>query len=115
RRGHIVAVPMARSADAVTATLGILRAGCAYLPLDVRQPGARTRQLIEQTGAQAAVVDTAEMAELMAGLVPALRLDQLLTPDALSLPGGQPLQVTAEDPACVICTSGSTGMPKAVV
>ncbi len=28
---------------------------------------------------------------------------------------GRPVAVTEQDPACVICTSGSTGQPKAVI
>jgi amino acid adenylation domain-containing protein len=120
-RGDIVAIPMARSADSVTAALGALRAGCAYLPLDVSLPPARMRMLIEQCRPRAAIagaVDDAGAAEIagsIADLVPVHRIDQLLTREAAGEPGPLPVAVTEQDPACVICTSGSTGQPKAVI
>lgn len=114
-RGDIVAIPMTRSASVVIAALGALRAGCAYLPLDVSQPAARTRMLIEQCRPRAAIADAADIAGSIAGLAPVLMVDQLLTPDVPGAPGEGPVAVTEQDPACVICTSGSTGQPKAVV
>lgn len=110
-RGDVVAIPMARSANAVIAALGALRAGCAYLPLDIGQPAARTRMLIEQCRPAAVIADEAAIAGPIAGLAPLLMVDQL--PE-----GGhceEAVAVTGRDPACVICTSGSTGQPKAVV
>jgi amino acid adenylation domain-containing protein len=114
-RGDIVAIPMARSAKAVIAALGALRAGCAYLPLDVSQPAARTRMLIEQCKPRAAIADAAGIAGSIADLAPVLMVDQLLTPDVPGTRDEGPMAVTEQDPACVICTSGSTGQPKAVV
>lgn len=113
-RGDVVAIPMARSASAVIAALGTLRAGCAYLPLDVSQPAARTRMMIERCRPQAVIADAADVAESVADLAPVLMAGQLLTPDP-GAPGEGPVAVTEQDPACVICTSGSTGQPKAVV
>lgn len=114
-RGDIVAIPMARSASAVIAALGALRAGCAYLPLDVSQPAARTRMLIEQCQPRAAIADAADIAGSIADLTPVLMVDQPLTPPLRGAPGEGPVAVTEQDPACVICTSGSTGQPKSVV
>ena len=114
-RGDIVAIPMTRSASSVTAILGALRAGCAYLPLDVNLPPARMRMLIEQCRPAAAIADAAEIAESIAGLVPVLMVDGLLAQDASGGLDERPVAVTEQDPACVICTSGSTGQPKAVI
>ncbi|HET9898347.1 MAG TPA: amino acid adenylation domain-containing protein [Streptosporangiaceae bacterium] len=114
-RGDIVAIPMARGANAVLAALGALRAGCAYLALDVNLPLARTRMLIEQCRPRAAITDTAAGAESLADLVPVFGIDRLQAPGAPGERPDRPVAVTKLDPACVICTSGSTGQPKAVV
>ncbi len=114
-RGDIVALPMARSANAVTAALGALRAGCAYLPLDVSQPAARTRMLIEQCRPRAAITDTADLAGPIADLVPVLSMGELLASGAAGGQDERPVAVTPQDTACVIGTSGSTGRPKAVL
>ncbi len=112
-RGDIVAIPMARSTDEVTAVLGVLRAGCAYLPLDVSLPVARMRMLVEQCRPRAAIASTAGEAGSIADLVPVLGMDELLAASGGLADG--PVAVTEQDPAVVICTSGSTGQPKAVV
>ncbi len=111
-RGTVVAVAMERGSDAVTAFLGVLYAGCAYLPVDVRQPDERTRTVVREA-AQAALVPDAAAAGPMADLVPVLALDALLLRDTTG--PAEPVRVTGEDVAYVMSTSGSTGTPKAVV
>ncbi len=111
-RGTVVAVAMERGADSVTACLGALYAGCAYLPIDVRQPAERTRTVV-RAAAQAALVADDAAAGPVADLVPVLALDALLRRDAAAL--AEPVPVTGEDVAYVMSTSGSTGTPKAVV
>ena len=41
RPGALVAVGMARSAELIGAVLGVLKAGCAFLPLDISWPALR--------------------------------------------------------------------------
>ena len=46
--GGLVAVPTERTAGTVCAILGILQAGCAYLPVDTTDTTGRTKQILAQ-------------------------------------------------------------------
>jgi amino acid adenylation domain-containing protein len=113
RRGDVVAVAMDRGADMVTAFLGILYSGCAYLPVDVRQPAERTRSVAEAAARAALVVD-GQRAEVLADLMPVLWLRALLRQAAPTGPAADPVRLTGEDVAYVMSTSGSSGVPKTV-
>ncbi|WP_327179513.1 non-ribosomal peptide synthetase [Streptomyces sp. NBC_01335] len=117
--GGIVAVALPRSVELIVTLYAALKAGAAYIPLDVDHPAARV----------AAVLDDARPAVLLttgsytpATAVARLDLDAPGTLRALeALPGDTVTDdergraVRAEDPAYVIHTSGSTGTPKGVV
>ncbi|MEU6062572.1 amino acid adenylation domain-containing protein [Streptomyces sp. NPDC047097] len=115
----VVALALPRSADSVVAAFAVLRAGGAYLPLDLDHPAERLEFML--TDAAPVVVLTAGTAT---GKVPVpagvttLELDAPATAERLAafdtaegpaLPSPAPA-----DLAYVIYTSGSTGRPKAV-
>ncbi|RZU53337.1 amino acid adenylation domain-containing protein [Krasilnikovia cinnamomea] len=92
--GDLVAVLTERGWRQVVATLAVLYAGGAYLPLDPDWPQERRDRLVAESGACL-----------------------VLGPDLDVSPGGPalvPVSVTATDLAYVIYTSGSTGRPKGV-
>ncbi|WP_330301228.1 amino acid adenylation domain-containing protein [Streptomyces sp. NBC_00503] len=109
--GAMVGVALERDADLVVTLLGVLKAGCAYVPMDLRYPAERLRYTVENAGVTV-VVGTADGFPEQAGV-------RVVTPDALrALADGTVLEARAEDgssPAYVIYTSGSTGRPKGVV
>lgn len=107
--GALVGVCMRRSASLVATLLGVLRAGCAYVPLDPDYPRERVRYMLDHAQAAAVIVDDEAAEELCAGVPVRIRLDAL---DGHRVePAASP---TAEDLAYVIYTSGSTGTPKGV-
>ncbi|MGC4928833.1 amino acid adenylation domain-containing protein [Streptomyces sp. DT117] len=132
---RVVAIAMPKSARSVLAVLAVLKAGAAYLPLDLGYPPDRLRYLIGDarpdlvltTGEGAAV-----MAEAGAGKVLCLdgpgpdagNVTELLDPEAELTAGLSGATLTDADriaplrpanAAYLIYTSGSTGRPKGVV
>ncbi|MEG3190836.1 amino acid adenylation domain-containing protein [Lysobacter sp. D1-1-M9] len=107
--GSLVGVCMGRTWELVATLLGVLRAGCAYVPLDPEYPRERVRYMLEHARAAAVIVDGQKPAELCAGAPELVRLDAVSerTPDTMAGP-------SARDLAYVIYTSGSTGHPKGV-
>ena len=107
-----VAIAMDRSVMTVAAMIGVWRAGCAYVPLDMTMPPARLRQILDGADIAAILTDGASRAVLEPGAHRVLDLETLLAPRddaAVTLPN-----VSEADPAYVIFTSGSTGQPKGV-
>ncbi|MGA5129867.1 amino acid adenylation domain-containing protein [Streptomyces olivoreticuli] len=111
--GSPVGVCGSRSLEALVALLGILKVGCAYVPLDEDLPPARLRAMAEDAGLRAAVVLPGS-----AGRVRGLRVRVDLDAVDGTVPAGSaPIRVTtasAADCAYVVFTSGSSGRPKPV-
>ncbi|GAA1737698.1 amino acid adenylation domain-containing protein [Luedemannella helvata] len=101
-----VAVALERSTDLIVALLGVLRAGAAYVPLDLDYPSARLALMAAHSGASV-LLTRSEVADRCAYL----GLDAVCV-DAL--PPAPVAGDRAGDLAYVVFTSGSTGTPKAV-
>ncbi|MFI2076647.1 amino acid adenylation domain-containing protein [Streptomyces triculaminicus] len=106
-----VAVAVPRSADLVVALHAVVKAGAAYLPVDLGQPPRRTEAVLADAAPALLLTTTEAAGHLPPTAVPVLALD---TPDA-GLPAHPPATaLTPGHPAYVIFTSGSTGRPKGV-
>ncbi|MFW6724404.1 amino acid adenylation domain-containing protein [Streptomyces sp. MAR4 CNY-716] len=106
--GALVGVCLGRTWELVATLLGVLRAGCAYVPMDPAYPAERVRYMIGHSRAASVVVD-AGTAGLCSAAPDRVRLDAV--PDR---PAVSPPTCSAGDLAYVIYTSGSTGKPKGV-
>ena len=98
--------------------LGVLYAGCHYIPLDADTPAYRLNLIVEAASAKLLITDGNEPKSVKE-TVPS---DQLTTIDDYStgeidsgLLAHRRAQTIDTDPACIIFTSGSTGTPKGVV
>ena len=115
--GARVGVCIERSVEEVVATVGILMAGCAYVPLDPSHPPERLAALLADADAAAVVTVEASqlaLARARAGSArPVIVLDDIQADDLAVAPELAPTRGGA-DLAYVMYTSGSTGTPKGV-
>jgi amino acid adenylation domain-containing protein len=110
----MVALYMERSASAVIALLGALKAGAAYLPLDESFPSERVGRILEDASVAVVLTESRLIASLPASWAQAICLDSDW-PQIASQPVSKPDETaTARNLAYVIYTSGSTGNPKGV-
>jgi amino acid adenylation domain-containing protein len=106
RRGA-VAVRMPRQVGMLTALLGILKAGCHYVPIATDEPDSRMRVMLDVVRPVCCVATPG--LEPHADGVPVVRVPETASGQTHALP-----LVGTADPVYAIFTSGSTGTPKAV-
>ncbi|MEM7049900.1 MAG: amino acid adenylation domain-containing protein [Acidobacteriota bacterium] len=112
--GDRVGVAVARSPRLLVALLGVLRAGAAYVPLDLAFPAQRLSYMIEDAGLRLVLSEAARADDLPPHRVPVLDLAEAASGDPVA-DAPRPRPLAGEDTAYVIYTSGSTGRPKGVV
>ena len=108
--GDAVSVIIPRSEWMAIASLGILKAGCAYQPLDPSYPKERLNFMVQDAAAKLLIAD-----ESLRDLVDEYQGDVLLTKELLSLPALTTevnTPISPSDRFILLYTSGSTGVPK---
>ncbi|GGR42137.1 amino acid adenylation domain-containing protein [Streptomyces netropsis] len=110
--GDLVGVALDRTAELIVTLLGVLKAGCVYVPMDIRYPEERLRYTVGNAGTRIVIgsADTFPAIEDVRVAAPA-DLIALAARTSDELP---PLAENAAAAAYVIYTSGSTGRPKGV-
>lgn len=110
-RETLVGLCMPRSAAAVTAMLGVLRAGGAFVPLSPDAPAERNRAIAREAGLRHIIADV-DAGGAFAGLpLRVWRIEELT-----ATPGRAPdAAIAPEQLAYCYYTSGSTGRPKGVM
>jgi amino acid adenylation domain-containing protein len=111
--GTLVGVGLERGIELVSALLGVVYSGAAYVPLDPSYPRDRLARMGEDARLRLVVSRAAELQHLGAALAEGVQVVHVDTPlppaaDALDFE----LIGTPDDPAYTIFTSGSTGRPK---
>ncbi len=108
-----VAIVSDRSAHAIAAILGVMKAGAAYVPIDGTMPMARVRSLIEKADVKAILTERAFRRTLP-------RIGELVVidgdrPELIGPPEAIAESELRDRLAYVIFTSGSTGEAKGVM
>ncbi|NMF62567.1 non-ribosomal peptide synthetase (plasmid) [Brasilonema octagenarum UFV-E1] len=110
---QLVAIVMEKGWEQVVATLGILAAGAAYVPIDPDLPSERLSYLLKQTKVQW-VITQSKLDTSLEWPENVLRLSVDILEPPNSCEPLEPVQQVS-DLAYVIFTSGSTGLPKGVM
>ncbi len=105
----IVAVLIPRCEWMAIASLGIIKAGCAFQPLDPSYPKERLNFMMQDTGTRLLIAD-----EELRPIVDEYHGDVILTKDLMLLPKTDVklVEPKPESLFTLIYTSGSTGVPK---
>ena len=118
RRGYghePVALLFAQDITVVGAMLGVLKAGKFYVPLDPSHPQNRLVSLLENSQAGLIVTNTRQLSlaqSLAHGALDVIDTDAL---EGRASPANLGLSLAADDMACLLYTSGSTGQPKGLL
>ena len=105
----VVAILIPRCEWMAIASLGVLKAGCAFQPLDPSYPKERLNFMVQDTKARLLIAD-----EDLLPIMDEYKGDVLLTKDLKDLKDFKDLKVTPKPDSLftLIYTSGSTGVPK---
>ena len=106
----VVSILIPRSEWMVVASIGVLKAGCAYQPLDASYPKERLNFMMQDAGAKLLIAD-----EELRPIVDEYQGRVLLTKDIEALPAAEvPVKanITPSSLFIMLYTSGSTGTPK---
>jgi amino acid adenylation domain-containing protein len=121
RRDEVVVLFAERGIDLLAAMIAVQRAGAAFLPLDPTMPPARLAQIIQHSGARVVLTTQGCTAALQATLSGLRRIERprvLILEKlhaAISRDSMPAVRRAPSSLACVISTSGSTGVPKAAM
>jgi amino acid adenylation domain-containing protein len=113
---EMVAICFERSVDLIVAIIGILKAGCAYVPLDPKLPKGRLDYILADTGARFLVTQK-KLIDLGLSVLNSVMvaLDDPNSPVRSASDANPRLRPTADNLAYTMYTSGSTGQPKGVM
>ncbi|MEJ1930816.1 amino acid adenylation domain-containing protein, partial [Nostoc sp. NIES-2111] len=112
---QLIGICVERSLEMIVGILGILKAGCAYLPLDPSYPSERIAYMMADAGVLLLLSQDKLLAKIPAYTGKTICLDTHWQHIAQESQANCHSQVKADNLAYIIYTSGSTGQAKGVM
>jgi amino acid adenylation domain-containing protein len=122
RRGDRVGLALPKGLEAVISLFGIMKAGAAYVPIDIAAPAERSRMILEDCGVSALITidacrglishSTAAVHVIIVDPSPDDAKSVSFARAVENTEAFDPIAVEGNDLAYIIFTSGSTGVPK---
>lgn len=109
-----VALCLERSVDMVTALLGVLKAGAAYVPMDPLYPVERLKFMMRDSGAEVLLTQRRWVENFQDLAIEVVALDEDWPVAAFSPNMDLPRPAAPQNLAYVLYTSGTSGEPKGV-
>ncbi|HNZ98847.1 amino acid adenylation domain-containing protein [Ruminococcus sp.] len=108
--GSIIAAALEKSAEYISAVMGILAAGCAFLPMSSTVPDERRKYICEKAQVRFVITDAENCA-----FFEDLGMDTVTPEAAEGAAAAEGIKhISADSDAYIIFTSGTTGQPKGV-
>ncbi|MFL2077157.1 amino acid adenylation domain-containing protein [Marinilactibacillus psychrotolerans] len=114
KKGDVVAVFNERSIETVIAILAIWRIGAVCLPVNISLPHKRIKFMLKDSNTKALLYKTSEKPTFASDIATSIELnDQVFTNGSLKKVTLS--EVSLDDYAYIVYTSGTTGKPKGVI
>ncbi|MGZ5560735.1 MAG: amino acid adenylation domain-containing protein, partial [Methylobacter sp.] len=110
----LIGLYVERSLEMVIGLLGILKAGCAYVPLDPSYPQQRIQYLLDDSGLSILITQSPLLGQIPAKIDHVVCLDKEIPVYSDSAKANPVNAARPANRAYIIYTSGSTGQPKGV-
>ena len=112
--GDFVGLLLNRSPQLIICLLALFKTGAAYVPLNLTDPDNRIFSIIEAASIKFVITHTGNRIELKSDQVK-LYIEQLINKSVDFQGTIQDTVINSSDPAYIIFTSGTTGVPKGVL
>ncbi|HVF38563.1 MAG TPA: amino acid adenylation domain-containing protein [Gemmatimonadaceae bacterium] len=114
-QGDRIGICMERSLEMIVSLMAVLKAGAAFVPFDTDYPPDRLTHMLADTRPALLIVDTAGLDLLGGDGVKTLHLSMNYLTQLAVQATAPVLAADSHAVACVLYTSGSTGLPKGVL